>query len=142
MHHRCTRCHRVRLWWRRFSVHSYRSFEPERNTATLNFSPLSSFILHSTKFITLSFCCSALLSQIWAMPDFSFFIICKSNTPYYDFCLFCIVLISLHILLYRLVSIWFYCPMTPIAKFVFTPFECDFCNLRPLIFFESRILTP
>lgn len=110
MHHRCTRCQRVRLWWRRFSVHSYRYLEPERNTATLNFSPLSSFILHSTKFITLSFCCSALLSQIWAMPDFSFFIICKSNTPYYDFCLFCIVLISLHILLYRLVSIWFYCP--------------------------------
>lgn len=98
MHHRCTRCQRVILWWRRFSVHSYRSLEPERNTATLNFSPLSSFILHSTKFITLSFCCSALLSQIWAMPDFSFLIICKSNTPYYDFCLFCIVLISLHIL--------------------------------------------
>ena len=44
MHHRCTRCQRVRLWWRRFSVHSYRSLEPERNTATLNFSPLSSFI--------------------------------------------------------------------------------------------------
>ena len=32
--------------------------------------------------------------------------------------------------------------MTPIAKFVTTPFERDFCNLRPLIFFVSRILTP
>ena len=142
MHHRCTRCQRVRLWWRRFSVHSYRSLEPERNTATLNFSPLSSFILRSTKFITLSFCCSALLSQIWAMPDFSFFIICKSNTPYYDFCLFCIVLISLHILLiasflYDFIVLWHL-----LQSLYLRPFERDFCNLRPLIFFESRILTP
>ena len=44
MHHRCTRCQRVILWWRRFSVHSYRSLEPERNTATLNFSQAIGFL--------------------------------------------------------------------------------------------------